>query len=685
MRSIKKPVSVTLAAALLISVCSCSDTSTLTSTDSFDYRWVDSNLFENLDLMAQADLKDDFAAAVNYEWSAAQTRDLTYKITPFGLVEKTVVQNKRALIEDPTVQSKNIELIRTADGLFCDWEYRDSLGVEPLKKYLDYIDEIEDLDDVSAYMIDNDRNPFALSIMNITYSTYADSDGYRAVYLYCPSLSLEESKYYYELSEDAYKQKESVESQVRYLLDRCGYSEKEINNTISGCYRIESKLLYSYILDEIDDYEIKNKDEILELAGNFPLEMILEHYHLNDCERFCGQLPFVDHIESVYTQSNVEAMKSYFKMQLALKSIRFLDAGAYDCYRNSSLDRTNPYAERIDKDPDYNFFDIIHESPLNAAMDQAYIDYYFDQNVYDDVETFIHTIKDKYRILIAQNENLSDESKEAVFAKLDKMGENIIRPSNTADFTGVELKSREEGGSFLDAMCILSRIEKEHIADMVQVKTGKDFWDIYNGQVSTTLTNAFYHPVQNCVYVQIGILVEPAYKYDESFEWRLAYFGTIIGHELSHAFDSTGIYYDADGKFNNVVTTEELQIWQEMAGRISTHLSSFEPFEGSGSYTLMSPITGEAIADIEGVRVCLLLARDHEGFDYDLFFRSYAEHWERMDSKQNQMDAIRIDTHPLMYIRCNYTLMQFEEFYEIYDIQPGDGMYLAPEQRIVIW
>ena len=56
-----------------------------------------------------------------------------------------------------------------------------------------------------------------------------------------------------------------------------------------------------------------------------------------------------------------------------------------------------------------------------------------------------------------------------------------------------------------------------------------------------------------------------------------------------------------------------------------------------------------------------------------------------MDYKSNQMLAIKTDTHPLPYLRCNYTLMQIDEFYETYDIKPGDGMYLAPDERISIW
>ena len=154
---------------------------------------------------------------------------------------------------------------------------------------------------------------------------------------------------------------------------------------------------------------------------------------------------------------------------------------------------------------------------------------------------------------------------------------------------------------------------------------------------------------------------------------------------MSHAFDSNNISMDADYLPTTVITEQELSKWFDAENTIINHLSTFEAFEGSGKYDVSSGVSGEVIADIEGVKVCLMIAEDYEDFDYDLFFRSYAMHWRSMNSKQEQMDAIKNDNHPLMYLRVNYTLMQFEEFDAAYGIKPGDGMYLPPEQRVFVW
>ena len=164
MYKIRKPVALLLVAFMLLAKCSCSgeeeNGGNILRNTYFD-SWIDSSLFDNVGKMANAKLKDDYAAAVNYDWAKVQKEDHSYSISALGEGLRRIVKNVRTMIDDESVQNKNVDLLRTADGLFNDWEYRNKLGVEPLKKYLAYIDEIKTLDDVSAYMLDNDKNPFA--------------------------------------------------------------------------------------------------------------------------------------------------------------------------------------------------------------------------------------------------------------------------------------------------------------------------------------------------------------------------------------------------------------------------------------------------------------------------------------------------------------------------------------------
>ncbi len=685
---LKKTAALLLAAVMAATMCSCNvDENEVQQqiTGGYHFHWMDSNLFENIEQMGKQNIKDDFAAAVTYDWAKEQVEDYTYSISSFGEAMKKVVQNKRAILDDKSIQNKNVELVRKADGLFNDWEYRNKMGVEPLKKYLGYIDDIKTLDDVSAYMLDNDKNPFAITFVKMDYSNNEALENYRAMMISKPDLLLKYADEYVNISEDGYKKKDKIEKQLKYLFERCGYSKKDTDNVIKGCYKTESQLIH---LDytEIPDYKtVHPRSEILSLAGSYPFEAQLKHYGITTCDHFMGELSYLDKLETLYTQNNVEDMKAYFKARLAIESIRYLDKEAYDFYMDTNVDRSNQFAQRIDRDPDLTFFSMLNSTALTAAVDQMYLDYYFDQKTYDECKMFVKLIKEKYQIMISENKNLSDASKKAVREKLDKMGENIMKPSNEADFTGVDFRSKEEGGSFLEALCAVSKAEYEHIGVMVEKQYARDFWDIYDGTLSTTVTNAAYYSRQNAIYIRAGILVDPMYSPDAPIEQKLGSVVAVLGHEISHAFDSYNIYFDADGKKIDIVTKEELKKWDDVEDRIGNHFSGYSPFDGCDSYSGGSLISGEVIADAEGVKAALMIAKDYDNFDYDTFFRAYARFWRFIVTKESQTNQIKDDPHPLEFIRVNYTLIQFDEFYETYGIKPGDGMYMDPAERILIW
>ena len=87
-----------------------------------------------------------------------------------------------------------------------------------------------------------------------------------------------------------------------------------------------------------------------------------------------------------------------------------------------------------------------------------------------------------------------------------------------------------------------------------------------------------------------------------------------------------------------------------------------------------------------GMSCTLRIAKKISGFDYDRYFRAYAALWRKFTPMWEQYECVRgNDNHPLAYLRINVTVQQFEEFYETYNIQPEDHMYLPVDERISIW
>ncbi len=82
---------------------------------------------------------------------------------------------------------------------------------------------------------------------------------------------------------------------------------------------------------------------------------------------------------------------------------------------------------------------------------------------------------------------------------------------------------------------------------------------------------------------------------------------------------------------------------------------------------------------------CILrIAADKPGFDYDKFFRAYADRCATKETLAMAMARLE-DEHPMNYLRINTTLQQYDDFLDFYGITEGDNMYLAPEDRVAIW
>ena len=96
-------------------------------------------------------------------------------------------------------------------------------------------------------------------------------------------------------------------------------------------------------------------------------------------------------------------------------------------------------------------------------------------------------------------------------------------------------------------------------------------------------------------------------------------------------------------------------------------------------------IDTEMVADMTGLQCALRMASKVDGFDYDRFFRKYAQMNASLSVYSYELSTLTQDEHPLDYSRTNVPVQQFEEFYATYDVKGGDNMYLAPEERLVIW
>ena len=678
----KKLVADALITALLMSMAGCGSAKPGGEQPGHG-KWINSIIPENIERCAEQRLQDDFAASANAEWNASQNFDPADAYGTFADSRKLIVEQLLDIINDPLVQSPNAERLKAYYGLYADWEYRNQLGIEPLRTYLGYIDEIQSVEDVYRYMTDSSKNPFAAMLFQVST---VQTDHYSLV-IDQPDYSLKKSNRYVSLGDEGIQQKEKITDAVHYLMERLGCTEEEADTLLDQCFGFELKMAELSPGGEgfLDHFTEIPLSEVVREAGDFPIQRILEHFGLDQFRGYCADKDHLTGLSKVCTEENLDGIKAFFKIYLMRKSVVYLDQECYLRQKEISLDKTNPYAEVVVYPINYSFYSELSDSPLSGLRDQVYLDRYYDEEVKKEIESMCKDFIRVYHDLIMEKDWLSEENKKRILEKLDAMHFMIMKPNNVADYSGISIKPKESGGSILEAYCEINRFNLENMGRLSKEKIDRDYWNIYDSGASTTAVNSVYDPNRNVFVIDIGALTGDFYSKDMSYEEKLGRIGCVIGHELSHAFDSSGVNYDSEGKRNALLTGDDMSVFNEKADKVREYFGRARFGDIPYYYDGTVDISGEAIADMGGMKSALRLAKKVEGFDYDTFFRSYASLWKRLQSKSDCAELIRTDGHPLSFLRTNITLQQFDEFYETYGIQPGDGMYLAPEDRIAVW
>ncbi len=161
-----------------------------------------------------------------------------------------------------------------------------------------------------------------------------------------------------------------------------------------------------------------------------------------------------------------------------------------------------------------------------------------------------------------------------------------------------------------------------------------------------------------------------------SRETLLGTLGAHMAHEVSHGYDRRNIRTDG------IITEEEYNTFVNMSQPITEKISRIDT--GNGFLLDGEMICCEAMADLEGIRLMLDLAEKEEKFDYDIFFGSFAKLWFCYERGADYHQLA--DPHAPDYVRVNFTVAHFDEFYETYPtITEGTPMYIAPEDRILVW
>ena len=206
--------------------------------------------------------------------------------------------------------------------------------------------------------------------------------------------------------------------------------------------------------------------------------------------------------------------------------------------------------------------------------------------------------------------------------------------------------------------------------------------------------NAYYSPMNNEIVMPAAILGVPTYD-GEALDDAVLYgfIACTIGHELTHGFDDSGRRFGPTGRLEQGWSPPTEKAFRERCDRIVAQYDREEPLPGirvNGKLTL-----GENIADIGGVAIALDAFRETEAFrsgrliagqtPLQRFFLAHAFAFAGNIRPETLRNRLLSDTHSPMPQRINVVLRNIDAFHEAFGTKPGDGMWLAPAERVKIW
>ena len=653
--------------------------------------WINSDVQQFVQELGESEVKleDDFHLFVNRDWILNTVLPDGYSsYDPITARAMEVDEQISGILQNPEKET-DPDLIHAQDlvqkyyKMWMDWDARNKLGVEPLRELLDPLMKVETLDDLTAYLSMPRTATSATELLICDASIDWNRADYYAVYIMPIELIFGDSMYYEMMDVDDALAEPYYNVVIRHILTELGYSDEEATSILKGCFAFE-KDISEYIMtteeqSARDAVEKENNPRTLQQleaeAGDFPIREILAAYKADGSDNYILTEPeWLSAMDVLYDEANVGNLKDYLICYTAQDYATLLDRECYDIYYQVINGISGATGTKSDEKGAADAVDTF----FPAQLGRLYADKYVTDETKKEVTEITREIMDEYRVMLSEEEFLSDETRAEAIKKLDNLQLQIAKPEKWEDDSQLTIRGGDEGGNLISAQDEAGAFWVERMKARINQKVDRSYWTSKIQQV-----NAFYDPSQNRITLCGGILGGDLYNANMSREELFANVGDTIAHEISHAFDTTGSQFDEKGNLRDWWTEEDKKAFAERADKLAAYYDGIEPFQDV--FCVGSQIEGEAIADLVAIKILLRIAAKDPNFDYDKFFKTFSRSWRTITTVRSEYYTLLQDTHPLAYLRVNAVVQQFPEFYETYGIKKGDGMYLPPEKRLEVW
>lgn len=635
---------------------------------------------------------DNFYQYVNANWlkNNPVPEDKSYYGAFTELRDKSIEDQKKLinkLIKQKNKKGTNAQKIADFYNSGMNADRIEKQGIESLKKEFDAIESIKSADD----LIDEIAHLHSIGI-TAAFNFDAEQDLKNSeiviTWLDQGGLGLPDRDYYLE---DTQRSKEIRNEYVKHIVkmfELIGFKNDVATQNSLTIMDIETKMAEASMsrLKRRNPNNIDHKmtmKELNELTPNLNWKRYFSQIGLGNIDALNIASPeFLTELNKMINEVNIDDWKIYLQWNLINRTANYLNSEienedfAFYGKVLSGQDKMKPRWRRV-------------LNATNRAMGFAVGQLYVKENFPpESKERMLKLVANLGEILSERIQNLGwmeNETKEKALEKLSTFNVKIGYPDKWRDYSKLEIEDDSYVKNYLRA----NEYSFNRQINKIDKPVDKDEWGMYPQTV-----NAYYHPLLNEIVFPAAILQPPFFYKNADDAVNYGAIGVVIGHEMTHGYDDSGRKFDSEGNLNDWWTKQDAEEFDKKAQVVVDQFNEFtvlDSFHVNGKLTL-----GENLADYGGLIIsynALMKTFDDkekpdeiDGFTPEQrFFLSYAKVWRNNIRDKLAQRLIKEDPHSPGKYRVNGGVANIEAWYEAFDVQPKNEMYIKKENRLSIW
>jgi putative endopeptidase len=630
---------------------------------------------------------DDFWAYVNGGWDKRTQIDPQRTFVGIDSVLNDQVDlDVRSIIEDMAKNpAANGQLGQQIGNFFNSWMDEASIeakGTAPLNPYLDKIDAAK----TRADLVDLFGSTGFASPVGVYISPDLKDPNRYTVNIDQSGLGLP-TRDYYLLPDAKFKAyREAYRAYVAKMLTMGGYRDADAR--ADRIIALETQLAKVYWPIEkrrdVDaTYNPMNRAKLRSFAPQFEWDRMLGKLGLDSAAGVVvGEPTAIKAAGRIFASTPVSTWQDYLAFHFISDHAQFLPK-AFDDARFDFYSKTLRGVE-TQRDRWKRGVDLVNGA-LGEGVGQFYVQRRYPPESDRQMGELITNIRTALAEKIANASWMDDATRKAAKVKLDQFDPRIGHPAKYIDYSSLNVDRGDLFGNALasekfDWDLMLSRYPKP---------VDRSLWDML-----PQTNNAYYNPSTNQITFPAAILQPPYFDPNADPASNYGSIGATIGHEIGHGFDDQGRKFDGTGKLRDWWSATTAAKYNAHAQALVKQYDAFEPIPGlhiKGQQTL-----GENLGDLGGLEVAYAAYRHYVaeqgeppvigGLTGDQrFFIAYGYSWESKFREDTMRSQLLADVHSPSKYRVNGIVRNMDEWYKAFNVQPGDKLYLPPEQRVHVW